>query len=164
MRRRTLWIALFVSLAVNLFVIGAVAGALAFGRGLRPAEPPMRRGPAFWAAADSLSPQQRDAYRQTLRSQSQDVRGRMREARAARREAWRTLGAQPMDAAATIRELDRARAMDAAGRAAVERRIVEFAATLPPADRARFAEALARQPRGGGPGGGRMDRGGPPRD
>ena len=50
-----------------------------------------------------------------------------------------------VDQPAVVAALDRARAADMAVRAAVERRAVAYAATLPPADRGKLADAMQRR-------------------
>ena len=53
-----------------------------------------------------------------------------------------------------LAEFSRARSLEQQGRNAMDQRIVDFAASLPRDDRARFGEALARPNLGrGGPGG-----------
>ena len=151
MSRRSLLIVLFVSLAFNLFLAGTLVGAGALGHRFR-APPPMqtmarRPGGPMAAAALSLPPERREAWREAWRDQSRQVRPQMREARTVRREAFLKLGREPLDPAAVQADLQRSLAIEQAARAQVDQRIVGFAATLPPADRARFGEALS-QPRG----------------
>ena len=78
-----------------------------------------------------------------------EARGAMRptiiEARAAKGEAAVLLRKPEVDQSAVNAALDRARIADMAVRAAVERRAVAFAATLPPADRAKLADAVQRR-------------------
>lgn len=145
MSRRVLLIALFVSLAVNLFTVGAVVGGLvvAARTPAAPAGPNLRPGPALWAAGEALSPERRREFRHVLREQGPVTNARLRAARQARREAWALLGREPFDAAAATRALDEARAMEMAARRDVEGRIVDFAGRLPPGERARFAQGLA---------------------
>lgn len=153
MQPRALWIVAIVSLALNLFLVGAVVGALVIG-----AHKPMRRGdlrpgPALFAAAQELSPEQQRAYHTALRSETRAMAPKLREAREARRSAWRRLGEDPVDQAAAVRDLDRARALEIEARGAIERRLLAFAATLPPSERAKLAERLSRAapgPRGEG--------------
>lgn len=144
MSRKTLAILLFVSLALNVFMVGAVVGGLVVGQKFRADRPAMARGgQPLWAAANTLPPEQRRAYRKLLRGEAGEVRDGMREARAARAQAWRQLGAEPFDPAATRASLGVARAREAQVRADVEGRIVDFAAGLPSAERARLAQGLA---------------------
>jgi uncharacterized membrane protein len=143
-------IVLFVSLACNLFLVGAVVGGLVVGARFR-AAPMMegRGGAPLLRAADGLAPEQRRAYRQALRGEAGPMAGALREARRARQDAWRGLTREPFDEAQTIADLDRARAREMEARAGVERRVVHFAGTLTPQERARFAEGLTRAgPRG----------------
>ncbi|MDO8912683.1 MAG: periplasmic heavy metal sensor [Phenylobacterium sp.] len=148
--RRTLTVALVASLALNLFVIGAVVGGVVVGHRVREAaQAPERPRQPLWRAADALPPERQRAYRQLLRAEAGGVGGQMREARQARREAWADLGAQPLDGLAISRRLAEARALEMTARGGVEDRIVAFAATLPPAERAELAKGLARS----GPGG-----------
>ncbi|HEY3695578.1 periplasmic heavy metal sensor [Phenylobacterium sp.] len=144
MGRRGLLIVLIVSLAVNLFVIGATVGVFALGArmhllraGLRPAGP-------LWAAAADLSPERQQAFHQALRGEAGEVGGKLRAARQARRDAWLSLRSEPFDQAAAAAALDRARALEMQARGGVERRIIDFAAGLTPEERARLAERLAR--------------------
>lgn len=152
MNRRGLLIALIVSLAVNLFAIGAVVGAIVLGPrlhgpGVRPG------GPPFWSAAAELPPERRAAYRQALMGEAGEVRDAMRAARQARREAWLSLGDPAFSPGDATARLERARTLEMQARSAVERRIVDFAVTLSPEERARLAKGLAKSGpgrRGGG--------------
>ncbi|MDP1616079.1 periplasmic heavy metal sensor [Phenylobacterium sp.] len=148
MSQRNLTIALFVSLAVNLFAIGAVVGGLVIGtRMAEGRESAMRPGPPpFFQAAESLSPERQDAYRQTIRGEAGQVRRKLTEAGRVRREAWSNLGDEPFDPAAVRRDLARAQAIEAEARSAVEGRVVDFAGELSLQERQAFAEALARPP------------------
>ncbi len=148
--QRTLTLALVASVALNLFVIGAVVGVLILGHRLREAANGANRpGQPLWTAADTLRPEQQRAYRQVLRGEAAGVGGQMRQARQARRAAWADLGAEPLDGPAVSRRLAEARALEMTAREGVEDRIVAFAATLPPADRAELAKGLARTGMGG---------------
>jgi uncharacterized membrane protein len=150
MSRRTLFILLFASLALNLFVLGAVAGVYLFGpRMHRHAGESRGGGPAMIAAAADLPDDQRAAYRESLRTEAQKVAPQLREARQIRRDAWTRLGSDPVDPAAINADLDRARSLELAARAEVDRTILDFAARLPAADRARLGQALAQPPRRG---------------
>ena len=148
--QRTLTVALVASVALNLFVIGAVVGGVVVGHRVREAaQGPERPRQPLWRAADALPPERQRAYRQLLRAEAGGVGGQMREARQARRDAWADLGAQPLDGPAISRRLAEARALEMTARGGVEDRIVAFAATLPPAERAELAKGLTRS----GPGG-----------
>jgi len=144
MSRRALFIVLFVSLALNLFLAGGIVGGLVIGARFKAMHAEGRQGAPLWAAADGLAPEHRQAYRQALRGQAGAAGQSLREARRARREAWAELAAEPFDAQKVIGDLDRARARELDARAAVERRIVDFAGALSPEERARLSQGLAR--------------------
>jgi len=154
MSRRTLAVILFISLAVNVFLIGAVVGGLVVGQRVHHQRPAMmaRGGQPLWAAANELPPEQRRAYRRLLRGEAGEVRAGMLAVQAARAEAWRGLAAEPFDAAAAKRKLDMARVQETQVRAGVESRIIDFAAGLPPAERARLAAGLAESRPAASPG------------
>lgn len=156
MSPRGLAIALFASVALNLFAVGAVVGGFVIAErlhGMTPVQRPgMGRQQPLWKAADDLPPAHRDAYRGLLRDQAETVALQVREARQARRRAWAGLMVEPFDAAATAKNLADARALEMQARGGVEQKIVEFAATLPADERARLAQGLAHAtpgPRGG---------------
>lgn len=155
MSRRTLVIVAFVSLAVNLFLIGGVVGAGLMSLRPQPPRPEARSGPGMNAAAQALSPEQRQAWRMMLREQARSAGPDLREARNARREAWGRIGEEPMDTQAVLATLARSRAIEHQARTEMDRRMVAFAAELPPSDRERLGAALSQPPPG------RLGRGGP---
>ncbi|CAN7445368.1 periplasmic heavy metal sensor [Phenylobacterium sp. LjRoot219] len=143
MSRRGLWIALIVSLAVNLFVLGGLAGAALRG-GLRPPEPPPPGPPRLTAAGAALSDPQREAWQAAIRQGAETSRPKLEQARALRREAWRGLSIGPVDVEATLVALNRSRALEMQARSEMDRAVVGFAATLPADDRRKLAEVLSR--------------------
>ena len=148
MDRRVLWIGLFASLALNVFVVGAFVGAR-LTRVEAPASPAAAavraRSPVIQAVR-TLSPDSQAAWRAQNRAFAQVVGPDAREARRLARETLRGLGGATVDTDAAIASLEKARALEHASRTAMDRRLVAFAASLPPEERARFAEALARPP------------------
>ncbi|THD79835.1 MAG: periplasmic heavy metal sensor [Phenylobacterium sp.] len=151
MSRRTILILLFVSLALNLFVLGAVAGARFFGERGPGHRPEFRGGPPMFAAGAALSDTERSAYQDVLHSAAADAAPKLRQARALRHDAWSRLGTDPVDAAAIAADLDHARALETEARGDVDHKIVDFAAKLPVADRGKLGQALSTPPqrRGG---------------
>lgn len=149
MSRRTLFILLFISLAVNLFVIGAAAGAFLFGARLHGRMAVPRGAPVMLAAAAALPDDQKEAYRQTLRAEAGVVGPKLREAHQLRRQAWMRLGTDPLDAKGIAADLDRARALETEARAEVDHTILDFSARLAAPDRARLGQALGQPPRRG---------------
>jgi len=153
MSRKALLIALFASLVVNVFVLGAFAGMALINLRPPPAERPARpggpMGMGMGPAAGVLSPEQRQALRAAMRDGAANAPARFREARMIRRSAWTRLGADTVDTQAVLADLARARELDGEARADLDQRLVTFATQLPPQDRKRFTEALS-QPRGFG--------------
>lgn len=157
MSRPLLYAALFASLALNVFVGGAFVGAH-LTKAKAPAEvaEPRQRNPVA-AALRELPPEAQAAWRDRMPEHQRSYGPKMREARQLARETMRGFGAEPFDAQAATANLERARTLEHESRVAMDRRLVEFAATLSPADRARFGQALAQQ-RLGGRGAGDRDR------
>lgn len=149
MSQRSLTVALFVSLAVNLFAIGAVVGGLVIGvRMSEGRESAMRPGPPpIFSAASALPEARQDAYREALRSEAREVRRSLMRAGEARRAAWGEIAADPYDPAAVRRALTEAQGIEAEARSRLESRVVDFAADLNPEERQALAEALSRPPR-----------------
>jgi uncharacterized membrane protein len=134
-------ILLGVSLALNLFMIGAIAGVFILrqqivARGVE-ADPVMH-------AADALPPARRDAYRALMRTTLEALRPGLRDARQVRRHAMAIMRAEPFDRAAANVDLAHARADDAAARGEVEEAILNFAQGLPQEQRAMFVRGLER--------------------
>jgi uncharacterized membrane protein len=129
---------------------GAFVGAhLAGGKPMPPPQELRPRNPVA-AAVRVLNPDQQAAWRAQMPEFAQTFGPRVREARQLRVRTLRSLGDEPFDAKAKLADLQRARALETEGRTEMDRRLVTFAATLPPADRARFGEALARPALGRG--------------
>jgi uncharacterized membrane protein len=170
MSRRVLLIALIVSLAVNLFVLGGLAGAAMMGW-RPPGAPPPPGGPQrLFALGSTLSPAQRAGWEAAVRQTAEGSAPKIHEARALRREAWRILAADPVDPQAALAALDQSRTLELQARAEMDRAVVAYAATLPPDQRRKLGEALSRphpHPPGAGPervlGGGPAAGGGEPR-
>jgi uncharacterized membrane protein len=145
---------LLVSLVLNLFLAGVLAGAAwrwwaaeRMQRAVAPTAPTSAaaqpRGLRY--AADELLPEQRRAYRQSLRDVRRDSAALILSARESRQEVLRLLAAPQFDSAAMAAALARTREADAALRARVEGSVVDFAKTLPPEDRQKLANGLARR-------------------
>ena len=134
-------ILLGVSLALNLFVIGAVAGVLLLRQ---QSLTRVERGDPVLSAADALPPARRDAYRAMMTTTLKSLAPTLRDARLVRRDAMARIRTEPFDRAAVSADLARGRADDAAARGQVEEAILNFAATLPPDQRAIFGKGLVR--------------------
>ena len=143
MSRKFLFAALFGSLALNLFIGGAQAGAkIAEHRPKREAGE-MRRGNPVMLAVRELSPESQAAWRKG-QSDGQPIAPKMREARELARSTMRGFAAPDFDKEAAYANFKRARGLEYEARLAMDRRLVDFAAGLPPEERARFGTALGR--------------------
>jgi uncharacterized membrane protein len=154
MSRRGLIIALLVSLAVNLFVLGGLAGAVLMGFGRRPHEPPPGRLAAVGAA---LAPEHREGWRTAIHGAVRTARPQLLQARQLRRQAWAQVAQDPAQPQAALATLDQSRALESQARATMDRAVVDYAARLPAPERATVAAALGRR----GPRHGRWSGGGP---
>ena len=153
MSRKGLYIALFASLALNLFILGLVVGAVVIGhRGPHPRMMMVMHGPGQVAAAlRVLPPEERRAFREAVPDTLRASAGQLRQAADLRRSAVQQLSAERMDTRAVLADLARARAIETAAREAIDERVVTFVATLPPVQREAVARALLA-PRRGRPG------------
>ena len=141
-------VTLIVSLIVNVFLLGIIAGSVwhwTHDRGMG------FRGGWRMRVAESLPPEQAQALRETVRNTIKQAMPRLRESRAARAEAARLFVQPQFDANAINAKLDLARASDIALRTDIEHRMVQFAATLPQDQRQKMAEALKDGPFRQGP-------------
>jgi uncharacterized membrane protein len=142
MTSRGLTIALAISAALNVFVVGAGAGVL-LSRVIGPAHAGQRGRLAV--AADKLGPTERTAFLEMMRDQAQGEGPVLLDAREARRQAVAALQAPRFDRAAAGAALDRARADDMAVRTKIENAVLDFAAGLSPQGRAALAAGIAPQ-------------------
>lgn len=147
MSRRTLAILLALSVALNLFVIGAVAGGWWMRERLEVRRTPTTAAPALgWrASGQRLSPEGREIFRDTLRDLAPETAPLAAEGRRNRREAAELMVAPTLDATALTAALDRARKADLELRSRLEGAVIEAAAQLSQADRAVLAENLRRR-------------------
>jgi len=136
---------LIVSLVVNVFVLGAVAGGAVrwwlAERSVAAAEPP--RG--LRHAADDLAAEQRRSFLLGLRNARRAVAEPLQTAREGRQEVLRLMREPRFEAEAVAQTLARTRAADIAARERFEAAVVDFASTLSPADRHKLADGLARR-------------------
>ena len=145
MSPRALWIALALSLVVNVFVIGAGAG-LIFGRAFAPAPTAGPRPNPLMAAAERLDPTDREVFVALMQDEAQRLGPTQLESRAARRQAVALMRAPNFDRAAAGAALDRARADDVQVRQKLENTMLDFTATLDARNRTILSEGLGRGP------------------
>lgn len=151
---RALTIALIISGALNLFLIGGISGAAYMRQKIAREAPPAQQvaapRPPLWSAGRDLPTEHRQGLRQAMREANQKNQANVRQARAERRAVWDALPGETFDAAEASRHLAAARALDQQSRTEVDEALIGYAATLPQAERAALAEGLARvyAPRG----------------
>ncbi len=142
MTPRATTFALIGSAALNLFLVGALAGVMAMGLRLGSARPaphnPLR------GAAASLEAQDRSKLVSTLRAQGLVARPLKAQAHELRRDAWATLSDASFDSARVKAGLAQARALDQRARGGVEDSVVDFAGALPLEERKAFGLAMQR--------------------
>jgi len=143
-RSTTRW--LLASLALNLFLAGAIAGGAwrwwsTQGPAPAAAQPPR----SLRLAADELAPEQQRAYRLGLRDARRAAAAQIQAARDGREQVLRLLAAPTLDRAAVAAALARTREADAAVRTGYEASVIDFAATLSPQERRTFTIGLAQR-------------------
>lgn len=136
---------LFLSLAVNLLVIGGIVGALGAGVRVQRAEPPeaiVERMPGPRAFLAALPPATRAKMREEMAAswtQSRDLR---RAALQARRDAFQAAAAEPYDEARVRAAFQRLREADQAAIAVFHDNIARAFGQLSPEERREALEAL----------------------
>ena len=144
MTPRHLKIALAVSVALNLFAVGALAsGAILGPRLAREEAPPPGRVPML-QVVESLPQDQQDAVRRALRENALAARPDFRAAREARLEAVALASGPNFDRAAVAEALARSNAAEMRGRAHLEQGALDLLSDLPSAQRADLAPILTK--------------------
>jgi len=142
MSPRTLKTLAAVSLVLNVFLIGSIAGGAYRWFAQQRTEAAQPRGIRF-AAADLSAERQRqlrDALRETRRASLPLIR----DARDGRIDLARSLAARDFDRRALDDALARTRQADAALRARIEGTVADFASTLTPDERLKLVAAMER--------------------
>ena len=141
---RSLKLLCIVSLVLNIFLLGAIAGGayrwLAGERSVVAAQP---RGVRF--AAEELGNERQKQFRLALRQARRDAAPLIKNARDERQQVAGLLGAPQFNRQAVEAALAQTRATDSALRARVEDAVVEFAETLTPQERVAFVDALTHR-------------------
>jgi len=102
------------------------------------------RVPYLPSAADGLSSEQRQAFRDGLHNLRRDVAGLTKTSRESRLEISRLLSEPELDRQAIDAALARTRVADSEIRQLIETYVVTYAVALPPVDREYFALGLPR--------------------
>lgn len=139
-RRRWLRIALIVSIALNLFFVGVI-GVWAVKPLLRDREGPPVGATSFTERMASRLPEaDKPILRQAFQKRHDDIRRLFDEARAAQRDARRSLRANPFDPDAFSAASDRVRAARDAAQIAIQQAVREAATSMSQEGRAKLAE------------------------
>ncbi|HXZ07902.1 MAG TPA: periplasmic heavy metal sensor [Paraburkholderia sp.] len=142
------------SLVLNVFLLGGIAGGayrLVAARGAsveaqaQQLQQEQQQQHALRFAAENLSAERQEEFIDGLKDARRDGRQFARDAREGRREVLRLLAAPQLDRVALDDALARTRAADSALRAKVESSVADFAASLTPDERAKFAESLKQR-------------------
>jgi uncharacterized membrane protein len=137
---------LFVSAALNLLVVGAVAGA--YGAGVRrerqSAQAVVARRPGPRAFMAALPPPTRAKMRQELAASWERSRELRHAAVEARRDAFATAASEPYDATRVKAAFARLRAADQAAIGVFHDNVADAFARLTPAERREALDALRR--------------------
>jgi uncharacterized membrane protein len=134
---------LIVSVVLNIFLLGAIAGGTYRWMAKQKADViAQQRGLRFAAAElpEARRDQLRDALRQTRRDSLPLIVG----AHSGRLDVVQALAAPQFDRAALDAALARTREADVAVRARVEGTVADFASTLTPDERLKLVDALER--------------------
>ena len=137
MTTRAMAIGLGVSLTANLFLVGAIAGAL-YMQSQKP--PPRQPAPLGRSCANPAAP--RGPFWQMLCDEVATARPIQQDSADAKRQAMVLMAAPTYDRAAIGVLFDRARADDMKIRAKMENAILDFATPLPVDKRERLVAAL----------------------
>lgn len=154
-RKRSNW--LIASVALNLFLLGGIAGALILG------PPPGQFGargfpPEGFGPGRMLSPAGREQLHKLHQEDRETLRPQLEALHAARLAMTSAFGSEPFDRAAFDVALQQMQAAEQGLSAAMSERVIRLAKALSPDDRKAFAKSMSRLPMGP-PG---MAGGGPP--
>jgi uncharacterized membrane protein len=131
-----------VSLVINVFLLGSIAGGAYRYLSHQRAAAEQQRGIRF--AASDLSPERQQQLREALRRTRRESLPLIRETRQARIELAHVLAAPDFDRASLDAALDRTRQADIAVRARIEGAVADFSATLTPDERLKLVGAMER--------------------
>lgn len=146
---RRLKVALIASLALNLLIVGAVAGTM-WGMKKHHPRAPSVRGEDFglMSITRDLPPERRKELRKQLRDDRASLRPLIEEIRAARREAADRLAAEPFDRAALESAIAAVAEKQRALRQAAVTAFVGHAERLTPEERRLLAERWRKKSEG----------------
>lgn len=142
---KRLRILLILSLVLNLFVVGGLAGSAIMWQRAQVSRPAAALGrPALRQAAAALAPEHRRQFRKLFRSTVETLRPDMQAARKARQDVAALLAAQDLDSQTLDAAVRRSREADMRVRVALEARVMAFVKSLPAHQRIIFGKELIR--------------------
>lgn len=135
------------SLALNIFLVGAMVGGAyrwfaSHGAAKVSAAAPAAAPQALRFAAQDLSPERQRQFLDALRQARREVRPLVKQARDDRHDVLQRVAAPQFDRQALDAALAATRDADRAVRERVETAVADFVATLTPAERTTFAQSL----------------------
>lgn len=142
MSERPSTIVLAMSLALNVFLVGAAVGAAYTWHASGPLRSGLSARGGVGVAAETLPLERRKAFRQTLIQARKEAASDIAAARAGRLELVQLMVAEPLNRQAVDAQLSAIRQSDMALRANLEKAVVDFAQSLTPAERKSFVEGL----------------------
>ncbi|MGN6766262.1 MAG: periplasmic heavy metal sensor [Rhizobiaceae bacterium] len=142
MNNRARTIVLAISLAFNVFIIGAAVGGAYMWHESGSYRPAFAARSGLGGAAEKLPVAERRTFRRMLAQTRKDAASDIEAARAGRLRLAQLMTADPIDRQAIDAQLSATRQTDSALRAKLEKTVVDFFETLPPSERQTFVEGL----------------------
>jgi len=142
MSDRTRTIVLAISLAFNVFIIGAAVGGAYMWHASGPHRLAVAARGGLGGAAQKLPAAERRTFRQMLAQTRKDAASDIDAARAGRLKLAQLMTADPIDRPAIDAQLSVIRQADSVLRVRLEKTVVDFFETLAPSERQIFLEGL----------------------
>jgi uncharacterized membrane protein len=139
-RART--IVLAISLAFNVFIVGAAVGGAYMWHASGSHRPGIAARGGLGRAAQKLPAAERKAFRQMLAQTRKSAVSDVVAARSGRLKLAQLMTADPIDRQAIDAQLSTIRQADSALRAKLEKTVIDFFETLTPPERQTFVEGL----------------------
>jgi uncharacterized membrane protein len=135
-------VVLAISLALNVFLVGAAVGGAYMWHAFGPLRAGISARGGLGVAAQTLPVEERKTFRQLLIQTRKQAVSDVTAARAGRLQLAQLMVADPLNRQAVDAQLSAIRQSDIALRAKLEKAVVDFAETLTPAERKSFVEGL----------------------
>lgn len=142
MSERTRTVVLVISLALNVFLVGAAVGGAYMWHASGPHRSGMSARGGLGVAADTLPVDERKTFRQNLIQVRKEAASDIVAARSGRLKLAQLMLAEPLNRQAIDAQLAAIRQSDMALRAKLEKAVIDFAQTLTPAERKSFVDGL----------------------